>query len=291
MLVVVIGNYLSQNLGDDMYLFLLRDRYGDHEFVPHSLLGDRRPDFIIFGGGGILRVDDPRIRLLHKWRREFKVPYGVLSIGSTEPDTLAFEKNPFPGAKFITVRDRVAHEALRRSKLLPDLAWTFEPEETEQEDKEMGIMLRHSRTFNSFALVERARAEMASWDVSRYRFFSTYGERLGDKTLANVTRAGFRSTYVRYRGVKPDEYLENYRKVERVVTMPLHGIIFAAIYGVPWASWAYSHKTEWLAEELDAEISMDLESVITFNKTDPAIVVRLRREANRHFKILDRHLA
>ncbi len=291
MLVAVIGNYLSNNLGDDMYLFLLRKRYPQHEFVPHSLLGDRRPGFIIFGGGGILRGEDPRVELLHKWRKKFKVPYGVLSIGSAEPGELRFYRYPFPGAKFVTVRDRLAHETLRHAKLIPDLAWTFKPESIKKLGKEVGIMLRHSKTFNSFDLVERARAEMATWDESWYRFFSTYGERLGDKTLANVTRAGFPSKYVKYNGVKPDVYLENYRYVKRVVAMPLHGIIFAAIYGVPWATWAYSHKVRWLCRDLSAHYSNDLTGHLVFNRTPLETVVRLRREANRHYKILDRHFA
>ncbi len=293
MRVVVIGNYLSQNLGDDMYLFLLQERYPLHEFIPHSLLGDRRPDFIIFGGGGILRVEDPRVALLHRWRKKFRINYGVLSVGSTRAGRLKYSRNPFPGAKFVTVRDHVAYKALEHSELIPDLAWAFEPESIAHlgEDLQMGIMLRHSHTFNAFDLASRARAEMARFDESWYRFFSTYGERLGDRTLANVTRAGFPSIYVQYTGEKPDKYLENYRHVKRVVAMPLHGIIFAAIFSVPWASWAYSHKTEWLAEELGAEILTDLCSRLVFNKTDPVIVERLRREANRHFKILDRHLA
>lgn len=293
MLIVVIGNYLSNNLGDDMYLFLLRKRYPKHEFVAHSLLADRRPSFIIYGGGGILRNDCGRRQLLSEWIKKFKAPYCVLSVGTAEIETIEFDDESFPEAEFITVRDRASADAISSAEYLPDLAWAFKPKSIEHlgEGLEMGIMLRHSIAFNSFTLVERARAEMATWDESWYRFFSTYGERLGDKTLAYVTGAGFPSKYIPYSGVKPDEYLENYRYVKRVVAMPLHGIIFAAIYGVPWAGWSYSSKVTWQVEEMEGTIGLLLDSDLVWNETRPDVVARLRDGAMRHFELLDTRLA
>ena len=295
MLVVVIGNYMSTNLGDDMYLHLLRARYPQHEFIAHSLLGNRGANFIIYGGGGILNQKSTRRTLLHEWVAKYRVSYCVLSVGAGTVD-LKYEKCPFPKAEFITVRDEIALEAIPGSILVPDLSWTFKPPKMKSEIKSetinnsTGIMLRISPRFDSFALVERIRTEMAKLDESWYRFFSPYGVRLGDKTLANVTRAGFPSTYDVYSGSNPAEYLEHYRSCHRVFAMPLHGIIFAAIYGVPWATLSYSPKVDWLIRDLNAIVPATLQDNLTWNETPKKVVRALREEAQQHFSLLDPYL-
>ena len=295
MLVAVIGNYMSTNLGDDMYLHLLRARYPQHEFIAHSLLGNRGANFIIYGGGGILNQKSTRRTLLHEWVAKYRVSYCVLSVGAGTVD-LKYEKCPFPKAEFITVRDEIALEAIPGSILVPDLSWTFKPPKMKSEIKSeiinnsTGIMLRISPRFDSFALVERIRTEMTKLDESWYRFFSPYGVRLGDKTLANVTRAGFPSTYDVYSGSNPAEYLEHYRSCHRVFAMPLHGIIFAAIYGVPWATLSYSPKVDWLIRDLNAIVPATLQDNLTWNETPKKVVRALREEAQQHFSLLDPYL-
>ncbi len=290
MLIVVIGNYMSTNLGDDMYLHLLRSQYPQHAFIPHSLLRARKPDFIIYGGGGILDQDSTRRVLLHEWVAKFRVPYAVLSVGSGVVD-LKYEKRAFPRAKFITVRDEIALKAIPEAVLVPDLSWIFEPSNSSVvAGRTTGIMIRHSDTFDSFELVKRCRQKMEHMPHTSFLFFSTYGDRISDRTLCFPTAAGFNAEFKQYSGFNPDKYLEHYRWCERVITMPLHGIIFAAIYGIPWAAWIYSPKVTWLIEELKGEGCTDLNAPLVFNNTPMATVRRMRKAAQIHFNLLDAYL-
>lgn len=292
MRIVVIGNYQSTNIGDDMYVEILSRQYPDHQIIPqHRLREDTRPNFLIYGGGGVLREAEGRRDLLHAWRKKYDCPYCVLSVGSSVGGALVFDENPFPDAEFITVRDEVSLKALPGSILVPDLAWTFKPPEKKSEiiNHGTGIMLRHSNRFNSFHLVERVREELATLD-DHYLFFSTYGQRLGDRTLSHTTRAGFPSTFDLYNGSNPAEYLEHYRSCRRVLVMPLHGIIFAAIYGVPWAAWSYSPKVDWLIQDLNAIVPASLKDNLTWNETPRELVTAFHEEAQRHFSLLDPYL-
>ena len=291
MVVAVIGNYMSNNLGDDLYLHQLGSKFPEHQFIAHSKLEKTKPDYILFGGGGVLRDEDPRVQLLMEWTRQFNVPYGVFSVGCADNTENYTNRNRFFGdADFVTVRDPISADAIPGSVLLPDLAWTYMPEATANVKSDTGIMLRHSLAFNSFDLVVRTR-ELMSTMQGDFRFFSTYGERIGDRTLAHATRAGFPSTFSLYTGNKLTEYLDHhYRRVSQILVMPLHGIILAAIYNVPWAGWAYSYKTRRIAEELSAHISTDLQGTLHFNITSRSCVSRLRELAEKHFTILARYL-
>jgi len=290
MLIPIIGNYQSNNLGDDQYLATLQLRYPEHKFIAGHTLGGLKPDFIIYGGGGVLRNKDSRVAKLSEWRKKYKVPFGVMSVGTAEGEILSYKKQPFEGAEFITVRDEMSALAIPKATLLPDLAWAWKPKTTSPLiPLSTGIMLRHSTRYNSFDLVCRARSVMADFPDEQFLFFSTYGERLGDRTLAHSTRAGFRSSWIPYTGLRPHEYLNHYRKCRRVLTMPLHGIIFAAIYGVEWASWSYSAKVTWQAEQIGGVVSHDLREPLIWNRTPRAVVERLRVEAEKHFQILDRY--
>lgn len=292
MRIAVIGNYLSTNLGDDMYIEILRRRYPQHQIFPqHQLRSDTRPHLLIYGGGGVLSKKEGRWDLLHEWRKKYHCPYCVVSVGSRVGEELSFDEPPFPDALFVSVRDEASFEAIPGSILIPDLAWAFEPPKakTKYKNHGTGIMLRHSPRYDSFHLVERVREELATLD-DHYIFFSTYGERLGDRTLAHATRAGFPSTFTLYTGSNPVEYLEYYRSCRRVLAMPLHGIIFAAIYGVPWATWSYSTKTDWMIRDLNAEVPTSLDDDLTWNETPRELVKTLREEAQQHFSLLDPHL-
>lgn len=293
MIVVVIGNYASQNLGDDMYLQLLRDRYPQHRFVPQHELGRDEPDFAILGGGGIISQKETRRTLLHEWVRKFSIRYCVMSVGSASGKQLAFDTDPFPGAEFITVRDPDCARALPAAVTLPDLAWTFEPKPLAVPfvADRYGVMVRTAPRLHALALCRAARREIVRNDGLRPFFWSTYGERLAERTMVAPIAAGFRHVRATYYGIHPKEHLENFRTCARVLTMPMHGVIFAAIYGVPWAGWVYSRKVALLARELRATMPQTLKGQLVYNHTDADLVAEMRERAHGHFELLDTILA
>lgn len=290
MLVTVIGNYNSQNLGDDIYIHLLRDRYREHEFVPNHELGDRTPEFIIYGGGGILTADSPREQLLYKWVEEFRVPYCVLSAGTATGPGHVLPQMEFTGAEFVTVRDTKAARRVRGSELLPDLAWAFKPRQAMPKPRYTGVMLRHSPRWNALDLVMAARGAISILSPDQpLLFMSTYGERIRHLTLDHVTAAGHEASFAVYDGKDPAKYLDLYRHCRRVIAMPYHGIIFAAIFGVRVSGWPYEKKVVWLMKELGLPIQKDLsrldEVLVSERK-----VASLREQAQKHFVNLDHHL-
>jgi len=289
MLVAVLGNYNSTNLGDDMYLSILRSTYKQHEFVSQFELGARWPDLLIYGGGGVLREDEGRHRLLMMWVKKYNAPYCVLSVGSARGENLRFSNEPFPGAEFVTVRDGASASAIEGAEMLPDLAWLHEPIHDFDDSEGMGIMVRHSKRYNSFEVVLRTRMEM-DLDGGPFVFMHTYGPLLSGHAMAHPIRAGYDSTFSHYSGKDPAAYLGIYRSVDRVLAMTYHGIIFSAIYGKKWATWPYETKVDWLIRDLDGEASDIKRYGLIWNATPPDTVCRMRETAGGHIKLLDRYL-
>lgn len=303
--ITVVGNYNSNNAGDDFYLHLLREKYPQHNISPYKK-GDT-PEFIIFGGGGLLNPDSNK-RI--EWIRSKGIPFCALSIGSVG----AVRKTNFTGiysylsnAEFVTCRDNYAFEHLSKinkaTELLPDLVWNYQPrvKKVKEEKLTIGIMLRHSTKFNDSDLVYNFHNVIneALRDTDyKLLFFNTYGEKLKDRTLHNQLSRGHNAEMIPHHKTKDMiSHLSNFNRCDKAIVMPYHGFVFSEIYGVPSIGWAYETKVQELCErELIQEYAYDFEDnykIVDFLKSETpkeSKATQLREKAKGHFEKLDKYL-
>jgi len=293
--VVVIGNYRSNNAGDDMYLYLLRLRYPQHTFVDHSDMSVT-PDFVIYGGGGVLWEGNRRVDVLHRIVEEHNVPFCVLSVGSGSKSLKNHDKKTFKGAEFITVRDRIALETIGGT-MLPDLGWSYKPDVKPKGNK-VGVMLRHSSTYKDYDLskacqdIMRVLGDIGIYDG--FLFFSTYGCRLWKQTMWSPGWALASEYDIQYIDLHDTdnfiEHLDYYNQCKLVITMPYHGIVFSCLYGVPFMGWSYERKVTLLAEEMSLMLPTSLQTYPRINRPERLPVKQMQEGAEIHYEMLDQYL-
>ena len=133
-IVCLVGNYKSNNAGDDFYKYLLTERYKEVEFYHSSEIDILKSDCVIFGGGGLLNPDNTgRINFLEK-SDSIGLPIIGISLGSVgslkkvDPTESHSILSKF---KFITVRDDYSYRTIKKinknTTNTGDLVWCYEP--------------------------------------------------------------------------------------------------------------------------------------------------------------------
>jgi len=294
--VALIGNYRSQNMGDDLYWYLLKKRYPNCRIAPLHKLDGVPIDYVILGGGGILRDDCARTRLARETAKKHRAPWCVLSCGSAAGGGVKFtDGSQYKTAEFITVRDDSA-TIIRRAERVPDLVWTYQPMPRSVRAGTYGIALRHTLRFNSLHVADNFNDILERECMSEHAIvMSTYGERIFWRAMPHVTSAYATSREYRVwdgRQTTIDEYVRGtFGVVEMVYAMPMHTIILAALHGVPVAGWSYSHKTDQLAHDLGIELPDQIGMYLPIKTVDTETVNRNVEEAERHYELLDQYLA
>lgn len=162
--VGLAGWYGYENVGDDLILRVLSERLrpaaifstkpssaqqtGIHH-VSELLDWQESLDLLLIGGGGLLND-----RWLAKLpMAEFAKPYGLLSVGIPSEHWLDGLDDVLAGARFVTVRDHLALETLRRAYPQINAWWLPDP----------GFMLRRRRVKKRPRIVLNPRALPDAW--------------------------------------------------------------------------------------------------------------------------------
>lgn len=319
MKIAVAGNYGSTNAGDDLYLYLLRKRYPEHEFIFYHFVRDEKIDFAIFGGGGIL--SPTRLKRLHFMDKRIHargIPFCTMSIGSVGtrkkiPCLPNYES--LKNSVFITVRDRFAHEELSKISdkvhLLPDIAWSYKPpvKKVINEKFTIGVMLRDCGCFNKANMIKRTIKILRSFGLTipiKLLFFNVYGEKLEARTCHKEIGNRFKDVeYVPHHNtLNMPSHLENYNRCDFVFVMAYHGIIMSILYGVPCSGWIYETKIMELIEKLGFNMAENLgeasiiEEMFQRSITEPVHggyynndeVAKLIAGSQKHYQLLDKYL-
>lgn len=315
MKIAVTGNYGSTNAGDDFYLYLLRKRYPQHEFLFYHFVRDEKLDFGIFGGGGILSpTQTKRIKFIEKKIHSKGIPFCALSIGSVGTRK---KMDPLPNydllkhAKFINVRDRYAFDRLStisdKVHLLPDIVWSYKPpiKKTVKKKFIVGVMLRDCGVFDKKEMIKETISTLRKFNKIipiKLLFFNVYGEKLEKRTCHKEVGKHFKDVeYIPHHNtLNMINHLKNYNRCDFVFTMAYHGIILSTLYGIPCSGWIYETKIMGLIENLGFEMAENLgESQIIvdmFKKSfsldyfNQEQVDKYVTGAEKHFKLLDKYL-
>jgi len=242
MKIRLIGNYYSNNGGDDLYKYILEKEFPEHEFIGHK--GAKDYDYTIYGGGGILGT---RLKIIDK-------PYCMLSVGYN----IKCDYSLYKDADFITVRDEKAYLSLKNINdnvfMLPDLAWLYKPKVDKVNNKihTIGIMLRHCLKYTDEVIVQNTIDYLSGLSIPyKVLLFHVYGKQLKRWTMQDELIAKFKKHGIKYKQIKLHKttnlikHLDNYNKCDSMVCMPYHSIILSALYETHYTvPFEYNYKIE-----------------------------------------------
>jgi polysaccharide pyruvyl transferase WcaK-like protein len=321
-IAVLIGNYKSNNAGDDFYKYLLSERYKDIKFYHSSDCDILKSDFVIFGGGGLLNPDNTgRINILEKADAIGLPIIGISlgSVGSTKKVDPTQSHQIISKFKFVTVRDEYSYKTLRKinknTTNTGDLVWCYNPSIIKKRNEffNIGIMLRHCTKFKDTDLINKTilylrKCESYLLSINRKMnliFFNTYGEKLSSRTLEKEIIRHFNNFehVVHHKTDDMIEHLDNYNRCDFVFAMPYHGVLLSILYDVPCTGFIYESKLEDLDKLFQLNMSWDLSEIglekmfETFKDSidnesfyDKKVIEELKNSSFKTFKKIDKFL-
>jgi polysaccharide pyruvyl transferase WcaK-like protein len=284
----LIGWYGHRNAGDDRILLCLRRFFDGHELVVTTSFCDALErlgelnscDFVMLGGGGlILRGTGRFANLIERLKPRFGC-VGI-SVESRHTDNIRMIDVLKERAEFLLVRDARSRELLDchfKTIVGPDLTFLYPYEVADPPEADVcGLNLRPWRFWpgehnGSFDRIMRRINNRIPELVQFYPF--ARWDPLKAITLLRNHFGGFVALPLYLEnGVENDRDVlsrffpqvsrnfsdEEFNGCRYIVSMRLHGLIFACQKGIPFLSLSYQPKNEEFCSEMGiAEISVDI---------------------------------
>jgi hypothetical protein len=243
----VIGWWRHDNQGDLAMLDALRRSLAPHrlvaldtdlEYNPDTLARLNRLDFLLLGGGTLIRGGPLALfNNFRRWGKRLDVPLGVLGLGVThiEPDSTADIQALIEHSRFFYVRDETSYRLLDNPavSLAPDLTFAHPLPLTSQPlsgpDLPLaGVNLRKTNDLDPAAWIDPLRRLPCRWRGLPLSSYSSWQEQVGLRTLDPDCSPAFSEAL--------------YEGLDLVVGTALHAVIFAVQAGVPVIAIDYASK-------------------------------------------------
>ena len=245
--IAIFGYYNFFNAGDDRIQHCLKRIFQGHiiTFLPHFLPPPdlnylNTFDWIIIGGGGLVREQVGIWVNMAQWLRNLRANVGVIGLGiNSLTSELKIEVfNLLERAKFFFVRDKTSKQLLdndSRVEVHPDLTWCFP-------FSDRTTLTGNTIAVNLTPCEGRLNAKQWLGQVDRDRLvpFPLYFTKNRDYVLLKE-----------YFGVRtPQEFtLEPLVNSKILIACRYHALVFAMQLGIPFVAIHYDHKVKRLLVE------------------------------------------
>lgn len=245
--IAIFGYYNFFNAGDDRIQHCLKRIFAGHiiTFFPHFLPPPHLDylntfDWIIIGGGGLVRERVGIWVEMSQWLRGLRANVGVVGLGvnSLTPELTSEVFSLLDYAQFFFVRDRKSKQLLNndvRVKVHPDLTWCF-PFEPNSETVQDTIALNITGCEGKFQ-TDRWLKQLELEQISPFPLYFTK-----DRDYALLTK--------HFGEVVPREFtLEPLINSKMLIACRYHAIVFAMQLGKPFIAINYDDKVKRLLVE------------------------------------------